>query len=59
VYAATGQKLTKQSGSTHKYYASGIEYNGNVLEAVYHAEGRVVPGGSPWKYQYAIKDHLD
>jgi len=28
------------------------------LEAVYHEEGRLVPNGTAWHYEYTLKDHL-
>lgn len=36
----------------------GIEYNGANLEAIYHADGRLLPNGAAWHYEYTIKDHL-
>jgi hypothetical protein len=69
-YDAAGVKLTKTkylSGTTTiKHYVGGIEYNGNNLEAVYHAEGRATydPTTSSnneingFGYEYSIKDHL-
>ena len=44
----------------------GIEYNGNILEAVYHAEGRATYDPTTvalgeingFEYEYSIKDHL-
>lgn len=45
--------------SLHKRYVMGIEYTGANLEAIYHAEGRVVPiGGGVFQYEYTLKDHL-
>ena len=35
-----------------------MEYLGSNLEAIYHQEGRAVPAGSSYEYQYTIKDHL-
>jgi hypothetical protein len=61
-------KLTKtkyQSGTTTiKHYVGGIEYNGNDLEAVYHAEGRAMYNKfaenaiNNFVFEYSIKDHL-
>jgi len=43
--------------STHDY-VGGIEYKNEVLEAIYHAEGRVYfENGTP-RYEYTITDHL-
>jgi RHS repeat-associated protein len=64
VYNAAGEKLEKQvytgaTLSTHKRYVMGIEYTGANLEAIYHAEGRIVPiGGGVFRYEYTLKDHL-
>ncbi len=63
-YNAAGEKLEKQvyTGATlslHKRYVMGIEYTGTTLEAIYHAEGRIVPvGGGVFRYEYTLKDHL-
>jgi RHS repeat-associated protein len=71
-YDAAGVKLTKTKNDngdiTIKHYVGGIEYNGNNLEAVYHAEGRAMykdPSVSSvagainnFTYEYSIKDHL-
>ncbi|MBK8195273.1 MAG: hypothetical protein IPK76_19430 [Lewinellaceae bacterium] len=44
-------------------YVGGIEYRyttagGTVLEAIYHAEGRVYNNGGTLRYEYVIRDHL-
>ena len=58
-YTATGQKLTKiVNGTVTRHYAGGIEYDGNTLAAVYNEEGRCIPNGSSWHYEYSLKDHL-
>ena len=68
LYDATGRKLRKTvtDGGVLQYrqeYVNGIEYRyttagGTVLEAVYHAEGRVYNNGGTLRYEYAIRDHL-
>jgi len=64
VYNAAGEKLEKQvyTGATlslHKRYVMGIEYTGTTLEAIYHAEERILPiGGGVFRYEYTLKDHL-
>jgi RHS repeat-associated protein len=46
-------------GSTNTQdYVGGIEYKNNVLEAMYHAEGRAYRSGTTWQYEYTLKDHL-
>ena len=63
MYDAGGNKLRKtvvQSGTTQytQDYVGGIEYRNGVLEAIYHAEGRITNINSTLKYEYTIKDHL-
>jgi RHS repeat-associated protein len=69
MYDAGGTKLRKTvtQNSVVQYtqdYVGGIEYRNGVLEAVYHAEGRISLIKSPtettasFKYEYALKDHL-
>ena len=63
MYDAGGNKLRKtvvQNGVTQytQDYVSGIEYRNSVLEAIYHAEGRITNINGSLKYEYAIKDHL-
>ncbi|MFM9951079.1 MAG: RHS repeat domain-containing protein [Saprospiraceae bacterium] len=60
---AAGEKITKFTAAntgteTTQNYVSGIEYNGIAVEAVYHEEGRLVPNGTAWHYEYTLKDHL-
>ncbi|HTF18695.1 MAG TPA: hypothetical protein VK658_11510 [Chryseolinea sp.] len=33
-------------------------YENNVLKLLQQGEGRVLPDGAGWEYQYFIKDHL-
>jgi len=39
-------------------YVGGIEYKNEVLEAIYHAEGRVYFEDGTNRYEYTITDHL-
>jgi RHS repeat-associated protein len=62
-YDATGRKLTQQVfGSTPKVtdYIGELLFEGTtpVLKQISHSEGRVLPDGSNWEYQYHLKDHL-
>ncbi len=58
-YDATGQKLKKTtSAGATKHYINGIEYDGTVIEAIYHAEGRASLQGSTYRYEYILRDHL-
>ena len=61
MYDAGGNKLRKTVSGSINYvqdYVGGIEYRSSVLEAIYHAEGRVTNVNGALKYEYAIKDHL-
>jgi len=63
VYDASGVKLRKiiKDGSmvlSTQDYVGGIEYKNEVLEAVYHAEGRVYFEDGTNRYEYTITDHL-
>ena len=65
VYDAAGVKLYKistnaapTSVSVRKDYLGGIEYADNVVEAIYHSEGRAVPNGTDYTFEYTLKDHL-
>jgi RHS repeat-associated protein len=63
-YDAMGTKLRKQvlnnSGTVtaQQDYVDGIEYNNNVIEAIYHSAGRAVWNGSAWRYEFNVTDHL-
>ncbi len=62
-YNATGIKLTKtlKKGngiiSTHDYIGD-IEYKNQVVDAIYHLEGRLYFEGASSRYEYVLKDHL-
>ena len=64
LYDAAGVKLQKQTyeyannTTNTKDYIGGIEYNNNTIEAIYTDEGRAMPNGSTYRYEYTIKDHL-
>ncbi len=62
-YDATGRKLTQQVfGSAPKVtdYIGELLFEGTtpVLKQISHSEGRVLPDGANWEYQYHLKDHL-
>ncbi|PHN00804.1 DUF6443 domain-containing protein [Flavilitoribacter nigricans] len=61
-YDALGRKWKSKTvdgaTTTEKTYLGGIEYVGSNLEAIYHPEGRAVPSGATYEYQYTIRDHL-
>lgn len=58
----SGQAFTKLKKATSagdtKHYINGIEYDGTVIEAIYHAEGRASLQGSTYRYEYTLRDHL-
>ena len=59
VYDASGIKLRKERSDEYKKdYVGGIEYTDDILEAIYHAEGRVVLKDDVFEYQYRIADQL-
>jgi len=63
-YSSVGAKLRMQeydnSGalSKTKDYLGGFVYEDNQLEFVQTAEGRAVPNGASFDYEYYLKDHL-
>jgi RHS repeat-associated protein len=67
VYDAEGNKLRKvtKTGATTTTtdYCGGIEYKNNVMNAIYHSEGRLTAGAgiapfSQPRYEYTLTDHL-
>ena len=64
LYDAAGRKLAQEvyntSGTLVKTtdYIGEMVYENNVLKLLQHAEGRTLPDGANWEYQYFIKDHL-
>ena len=62
VYDASGaklQKITNDNGTiVTQNYINGVEYIGNTLERIPHAEGEIVNRGGSYVYEYALKDHL-
>ena len=68
-YDAAGNKIKKvvagedEEGNAINYilhYIGGIEYNGNDIESIHHAEGRVTINelNKEPQYEYHLKDHL-
>ncbi|MBD1435005.1 RHS repeat-associated core domain-containing protein [Sphingobacterium sp. DN00404] len=57
-YDATGKKLKKTLGSAVTDYVDGIQYKNGVLEFIQTEEGRILPSGSSFVYEYFLKDHL-
>lgn len=62
-YDATGRKLAQQVyGATPKRtdYIGEMVFEGTTpaLKIINHTEGRILPDGANWEYQYHLKDHL-
>ncbi|MCW8309651.1 RHS repeat-associated core domain-containing protein, partial [Sphingobacterium sp. InxBP1] len=57
-YDANGRKLTKTMGSAVTDYVDGIQYENGVLKFIQTEEGRILPNGSSYIYEYFLKDHL-
>ena len=57
-YDATGRKLKKTLGSAVTDYVEGIQYKNGVLEFIQTEEGRILPSGSSFIYEYFLRDHL-
>ena len=57
-YDATGKKLKKTLGSAVTDYVDGIQYKNGVLEFIQTEEGRILPSGSSFVYEYFLRDHL-
>ncbi|SHG40728.1 RHS repeat-associated core domain-containing protein [Chryseolinea serpens] len=62
LYTASGEKLRQKvtTGGTAKTidYVGPFVYENGVLQFILHDEGRVVPAGRGWEYQYDLKDYL-
>lgn len=62
-YDATGSKLyqevyTGAAVTKTTDYVGELIFENNVLQFINHSEGRVMPDGASWEYQYHLKDHL-
>ncbi len=63
VYDYTGQKLSNAGSNDRWDYINGIIYNGTstateTIAFIQTEEGRAVPNGSSWNYNYNLTDHL-
>lgn len=58
LYDGGGVKLTKKLGSSVTQYVDGIQYRNGVIEFIQTEEGRILPNGSSFIYEYFLKDHL-
>ncbi|QRY57118.1 DUF6443 domain-containing protein [Sphingobacterium siyangense] len=57
-YDAGGKKLMKKLASSETQYVDGIQYENGVLKFIQTEEGRILPNGSSYIYEYFLKDHL-
>ncbi|WP_316846423.1 DUF6443 domain-containing protein [Pedobacter psychrodurus] len=57
-YIAGGNKVKKVSGAMTRDYIDGIEYSNGSLEFIPTEEGRAVPSGGSFVYEYFLRDHL-
>ena len=57
-YDGFGQKLTKTFGSSITQYIDGIQYKNGAIEFIQTEEGRILPNGSSYIYEYFLQDHL-
>ena len=56
------KKIIRKGGnvvSLQDYLKGGIEYRNDMLEAIYHSEGRVFFEGGMPQYEFRLADHLD
>ncbi len=61
VYAASGVKLQKkinQGTTSTTDYVGNIIYQDGEIQSILTSEGRVVPSGSEFNYEFHLKDHL-
>lgn len=61
VYAASGAKLQKkinQGTTSTTDYVGNIIYQDGEIQSILTSEGRVVPSGSEFNYEFHLKDHL-
>ncbi|NQD72836.1 RHS repeat-associated core domain-containing protein, partial [Sphingobacterium shayense] len=57
-YDALGNKRTKTLGAAVTEYVDGIQYKNGIIEFIQTEEGRILPSGSSFIYEYFLKDHL-
>jgi RHS repeat-associated protein len=58
-YDASGTKIRNTGSSDGTWdYVSGIVYHNGNIEFVQTQEGRAIPNGGSYSYQYNLKDHL-
>ncbi len=68
IYNATGLKLSQEVYNSSGVLSKVTDYVGEMilegstsatsLKMIMHSEGRILPDGAGWEYQYHLKDHL-
>ncbi|MDB5004939.1 MAG: hypothetical protein JWQ34_3164 [Mucilaginibacter sp.] len=59
IYDGTGTKRRTTSTADGTWdYINGIIYHNNTISFISTEEGRAIPNGGTYKYQYNLKDHL-
>ncbi len=57
-YEASGTKIRNTGTDGTWDYISGIVYHNNAISFIATEEGRAIPNGANYSYQYNLKDHL-
>ncbi|MBW4888469.1 RHS repeat-associated core domain-containing protein [Mucilaginibacter sp. HMF5004] len=57
-YEASGVKVRNTGSDGTWDYVSGIVYHNSAISFIQTEEGRAVPNGANYSYQYNLKDHL-
>ena len=62
-YDAAGNKIANKGSDGYWDYITGIVYNGTTntngaIQFIQTEDGRAVPSGSSWHYEYNLMDHL-
>ena len=57
-YEASGTKIRNTGTDGTWDYVSGIVYHNNAISFITTEEGRAIPNGASYSYQYNLKDHL-
>ncbi|WP_254070992.1 DUF6443 domain-containing protein [Pedobacter sp. L105] len=58
IYDGTGNKLRNIGSDGNWDYIDGIVYNNNAIQFIQTEEGRAIPNGSSYHYEYNLQDHL-
>jgi RHS repeat-associated protein len=58
LYDGLGNKLRNVGSDGSWDYIDGIVYNNNVIQFIQTEEGRAIPNGNVYHYEYNLKDHL-